>query len=204
MAGDKSLIKGKKKYHHGDLRGQLLEAVRHLVEKNGADGFSIAEACRLAGVSTAAPYKHFKDRSEILRDVVFLAMGRLRDGMQAAADAHPPGTVARIAALGQSYIDFARTEPELFRMMFSQTDGHRDDAELAETGDNTFGIVIGVVADHLGVAVEDEEAKLRAYALWCFVHGHSFLMLDDKLHGEKMIDEGQLLLAVGAGMLPQR
>ncbi|MFQ6554272.1 TetR/AcrR family transcriptional regulator [Aestuariibius insulae] len=203
MAEGKGLIQEKKNYHHGNLKGQLLEAVRHLVETKGADEFSIAEACRLAGVSTAAPYKHFKDRHEILRGVVFLGMLRMRERMQEAADAHAAGTVARVAALGQSYIDFARAEPGLFRMMFSLTAGHQDDEELSRMGDETLGIVVGVVADHLAIPLESEEAKLRAYALWCFVHGHSFLMLDDKLHGEKMVDEGQLLLIVGEGMLPR-
>ena len=51
----------KENYHHGDLRSGLIEATRQLVEEKGPDGFSVSDACRLAGVSTAAPYKHFKD-----------------------------------------------------------------------------------------------------------------------------------------------
>ena len=56
-------------YHHGDLRAQLIAAVRELVETQGPDGFSVSEAARSAGVSSAAPYKHFKDRSELLHAV---------------------------------------------------------------------------------------------------------------------------------------
>jgi hypothetical protein len=64
------LIEEKKNYHHGHLKEQLLDAVRQLIEEQGPDSFSIAEACRRAGVSTAAPYKHFRDRDEILHGVV--------------------------------------------------------------------------------------------------------------------------------------
>ena len=78
MTTPTTTIEGKKKYHHGDLREQLLEAVRQLVETHGADRFSVSEASRLAGVSSAAPYKHFKDRHDILRGVSLLAMMRLR------------------------------------------------------------------------------------------------------------------------------
>jgi len=64
--------------HHGDLRAQLITAVRELVETHGPDGFSVAEAARRAGVSSAAPCKHFKDRHKILRGVVSAAMDRLQ------------------------------------------------------------------------------------------------------------------------------
>lgn len=202
---DKSLVKSKKNYHHGDLKGQLLEAVRELVEARGPDGFSVAEACRLAGVSTAAPYKHFKDRHDILRGVVLMAMARMKAVMQTAADAYPPRDPRRIAALGQSYVDFAKTEPGVFRTMFGLTEGHAEDADLTRSGDETLAVVVRVAAEHLGVSVDHPEAKLRAYALWCFVHGHSFLCLDSKLPGEmSAVDEGTLLQLIGDAMLPQR
>ena len=64
---DEKAKKGKRgAYHHGDLRAGLVEATRALVEEKGPDHFSVAEACREAGVSTAAPYKHFKDKDEML------------------------------------------------------------------------------------------------------------------------------------------
>ncbi|MFD0860231.1 TetR/AcrR family transcriptional regulator [Roseovarius aquimarinus] len=203
MSEARPAMQGKKKYHHGDLREQLLEAVRVLIERHGADAFSVAEACRLAGVSSAAPYKHFADRSDILRGVVLLAMDRMRRAMQATAEAYPARDPRRIAALGQSYVDFARTEPGIFRTMFGLTEGHEDDAELTRAGDETCAIVEQVVADHLGLAPSDPEAKLRAYALWCFVHGHSFLCLDSKLPRDmSSIDEAALLRTVGDAMLP--
>ena len=74
-------------YHHGDLRAQLIAAVRDLVEAHGPDGFSVAEAARRAGVSSAAPYKHFKDRPELLRAVAGEGMDRLRAAMEAALEA---------------------------------------------------------------------------------------------------------------------
>lgn len=52
--------------HHGDLRAGLIETVRQLVEEKGPDRFSVSDACRLAGVSTAAPYRHFSDKEDML------------------------------------------------------------------------------------------------------------------------------------------
>ena len=76
----------KSRYHHGDLRAGLIEATRRLVEEKGPDGFSVSDACRLAGVSTAAPYKHFKDKNEMLVAMVMEGMVRHRDNMLAALE----------------------------------------------------------------------------------------------------------------------
>lgn len=197
------MVKLKKNYHHGELRSQLLEAVRQLIEANGPDGFSIAEACRLAGVSTAAPYRHFKDRDDILRGVIMDAMHRMGDAMQAAADAHPPGDPERVVALGRSYIDFARSERGVFTLIFGLAGGHAEDDELAEEGQKKFGIVVRVVSEHLKRPADDPEVTARAYALWCAVHGHAFLVLDGKAEETAMdVDEGAYLRLVGNAYLP--
>lgn len=197
------MIEIKKKYHHGHLKGQLLEAVRELVEEKGPDSFSIAEACRRAGVSTAAPYKHFKDRDEILHGVILAAMHRMGEAMQAAADAHPAGSLDRIVALGKSYIDFARAEPGVFALMFGLTGGHAEDPALTEEGQGKFEIVCRVVAEHLDVAPDHPEVVPRAYALWCAVHGHAFLVLDGKADETKIsVDEDAYLRLAGSAYLP--
>jgi AcrR family transcriptional regulator len=167
-------------YHHGDLRAQLIEAVRDLVETHGPEGFSVAEAARRAGVSSAAPYKHFKDRPEILRAVVSEAMDRLRLAMERAAAAHPAGAFEGVAAIGQAYVDFARTEPGVFRLVFGLTEGHETAPDLLEKGDRCFGVVVGAVAARLRLSPDHPEAERRAYMLWSFVHGHSFLTIDMK------------------------
>ena len=197
------MIEKKKKYHHGDLKEQLLEAVRKLIESHGPDGWSIAEACRLAGVSTAAPYKHFKDRDDILHGVILAGMQRMGEAMQTAADAYPAGDPRRIVALGKSYIDFARSEPGMFALIFGMAGAHDDAPELAEEGRGKFAIVIRVVAEHLARPVDDPEVNARAYALWCAVHGHSFLTVDGKADKTKItVSEDDYLNLVGAAFLP--
>lgn len=205
MNGPNDLIEIRKKYHHGDLREHLLDAVRQLIEQYGPDGFSIAQACRHAGVSTAAPYKHFKDRHEIMRHVAHQALERMRDGMQRAADAYPAGSPERIMALGNAYVTFAKTEPGMFAVMFSLTTDHAQDEDLMTSGKACFDIVIGVVADHMGLARQSPEVAARAYALWCFVHGHSFLTLDGKASKiQTPLDETTIMALVGRALVPDQ
>ncbi len=168
-------------YHHGDLRSGLIEATRQLVEEKGVDGFSVSDACRLAGVSTAAPYKHFKDKSEMITAMVMEGMGRHRQNMIDALADVPPGTPARIKALGREYVDFALREPGVFRLKFGGFTDRLDDPRLQEAGESTFNMVLREVADCLGDTEITPEVRRRGFMLWSFVHGLSFLLADPKL-----------------------
>lgn len=191
-----------KSYHHGDLREGLLEAIRSLIERDGPDKFRIAEACRIAGVSTAAPYKHFSDRDEMLRGVALRGMMRLRDAMRVAVEANPPRDPRRVAGLGKAYVDFARSEPGIFRLMFGLAESHHSDDALRRVSDASEALVERVVAEHIGADPGSDDVRLRAYALWCFVHGHCFLTLDGKVDPHKPGVEDRLLALVGDRMLP--
>ncbi|HEX5998570.1 MAG TPA: helix-turn-helix domain-containing protein, partial [Hyphomicrobiaceae bacterium] len=59
----------KASYHHGGLREALIAATRQLVMERGAENFTLADACRVAGVTTAAPYRHFRSKQEILEEI---------------------------------------------------------------------------------------------------------------------------------------
>ena len=173
-------------YHHGDLRAQLIEATRILVEEKGPDHFSVSEACRRAGVSTAAPYKHFRDKGQMLRAVALAGMHRQRDQMILELEKYPPGTLGRIVALGRVYVRFAVTEPGVFRLMFGLSEDHNEDQDLIETGDNTFAVVQGEVACCRGSAEVGEPERYLAFLLWSFVHGLAFLTIDGKLTDKKL------------------
>lgn len=167
-------------YHHGDLRAQLLNAVRQLVEEKGSENFSIAEAARKAGVSSAAPYRHFKDKPELLKALVMDAMETMAINMRTVMEPFDIGAIERVDAIGQCYIDFARQHPGMFRLVFGVSESHADDLELRECGSRVFGIVIEAVANYLGIGADAPEAERRAYMLWTMVHGHSWLMIDGK------------------------
>lgn len=189
-------------YHHGNLRGQLLEAIRGLIEEKGPDGFTVAEAARAAGVSSGAPYRHFADRDAIMRAVTLSAMERLTARMVEGASQGEPGSLERISGMGQGYIDFARAEPGVFRMVFGLTEAHEDDAEIEASARACFGVVLEAVAARLGLAPDDPAVQARSYMLWSFVHGHAFLTIDRKSKmGELDIDEAAYLDHVGRGIV---
>lgn len=177
-AQKRSAVRPKKRFHHGDLREALIAATRKLLIEHGPDGFTLADACRRAGVTTAAPYKHFRDKQEILEEIVSRGFGELTAANAGAVAEGGPGTIAGITAMGISYLEFAVAQPALFRLMF----GHKSEImkvrQVDESGKQCLKSVIEDVATYSrkhGQAANAEEIALR---LWTFVHGASSLQLD--------------------------
>lgn len=193
---------GKKTYHHGDLRAALIEATRQLVEEKGPDSFSVSDACRLAGVSTAAPYKHFKDKTEMLVAAVLEGMMRLRANMLAALEGIPEKSPERITAIGMEYVAFAQNEPGIFRLKFGGFTDRIADPRLEEGGQQSFEVLLVEVAKCLDEPEVTEEVRRRGFLLWSFVHGLSFILRDPGLaeKGEKF-DLHNLLEDVSKRML---
>ena len=193
---------GKKAYHHGDLRAALIEATRQLVEEKGPDSFSVSDACRLAGVSTAAPYKHFKDKTEMLVAVALEGMVRHRNNMLSALEGIPEGSPERITAIGMEYVAFALNEPGIFRLKFGGFTDRIADPRLEQGGQQSFGILLAEVAKCLGETEITDEVRRRGFLLWSFVHGLSFILRDHGLaeKGEEF-DLHDLLDDVSARML---
>ncbi len=188
-------IQKKERYHHGDLRAQLVEATRQLVEEKGADHFSVSEACRVAGVSTAAPYRHFKDKDEMILAVTLEGMERKYQNMLDTVCKKPERTLSRIIALGQAYIRFARAEPGVFRLIFGNTKNHKMHEALMNQGPRHFEFVESEVAACLGKPEIDDDVRKRAFLLWTFVHGLSFLLIDEKVSISDMTLNVDLILA---------
>lgn len=176
-------VTGKAGYHHGDLRQQLVTATRELVEEKGPEGFSVSEACRRAGVSTAAPYRHFSDKTDMLAAVILEGMTEMTERLHAAASPFPHGSVEGIIASGVAYVAFAEAHPGVFRMMFSE-DYKRDDLE--EAGQSCYAGLLLQVAAYLGKSEVDEDVLKASFPLWTFVHGMSFLRIDGKAEFAKM------------------
>ncbi|GAA3355861.1 TetR/AcrR family transcriptional regulator [Streptomyces antimycoticus] len=129
--------------HHGDLRNALLRAALDLVAERGPHGFTLAEASRRAGVSVAAPYKHFADRETLLAELATQGYREQRDRF-AAALGSSDDPVEQLAAFASAYVRFAAQEPALFDITFhAGLDKSRFD-ELAAAGDEVARLLLPV------------------------------------------------------------
>ena len=105
-------------YHHGNLREALIHAALELIAKKGAAGFTFAEAARFAGVSPAAPYRHFRDRDELMANVALRGFEQFEAALARAWDDGRPDAFVALDRLGKAYLEFARNQPAFYSAMF--------------------------------------------------------------------------------------
>src|SRR5579863_9031433 len=147
---------GRRGYHHGNLREALIQAAQDLIGAKGPAGFTIAEAARLAGVSPAAPYRHFRDAESLLAEVATRGFDAFRDHLAAALAASPPTDPARAAeAVGRAYLAFAREEPAYYAAMFEARIAREPFPDLQAAGDRAF-TVLRSLAERLAEAARSQ------------------------------------------------
>src|SRR5258707_12746866 len=161
-------------YHHGDLRAALLRAAVDLLEEGGETELSLRAVARRAGVSVAAPYRHYEDREALVSAVAAVGYQELAERLAAA---HPsPSTPQQLASVAVAYVQFALERPALFRIMFGEPCDRDNDERVAATA---------AVSLYLRAIVErtfpHADADALATAIWALVHGLAFLHLDGKL-----------------------
>src|ERR1700733_2969617 len=101
-------------YHHGDLSRALVDAARRILEAEGAAALSLRAVAREAGVSPAAPYHHFKDKTELLEAVAHQGWEAMSDAIvEARRSAADPA--AALTNIGLAYVNFSRENPALYR-----------------------------------------------------------------------------------------
>jgi AcrR family transcriptional regulator len=142
-------------HHHGDLRNALERAALELVAEKGPHGFSLNEAARRAGVSVAAPYKHFANREALLAALAANGYREQRERFAAAvATADEP--TDRLAAFAAAYVRFAADEPALFDVTFYAGLDKSRHPELADAGEALLATLMPIARS----VVADEQAAL--------------------------------------------
>jgi AcrR family transcriptional regulator len=167
----------KASYHHGDLRAALMRAGEHLLTEAGVAGFSLREVARRVGVSHAAPAHHFRDAHGLLAALATEGFRRLLAAMRLRQDAAGDGPADRLLASGLGYVDCARANPGLFRLMFGDERIADAGPEFAQAGDAAFQHLCCDVERLLGRAPShDAGAMARVVAAWSLVHGFVTLL----------------------------
>ena len=175
-------------YHHGDLRHALIEVALNLVSEKGIAGLTLREAARLAGVSEAAPYRHFADKNALLVAVAeegFRAMHRqIVETLQAA----PPDVASRLSAIGVGYVKFAVDHPAHFRIMFAQELTRGTASPTAEeTAMAAFKELAQEILKGQAVgALRQEEPLALALACWSIAHGLAGILIERLLERREL------------------
>jgi len=160
-------------YHHGNLREALIRAALELIASKGIAGFTFAEAARFAGVSPAAPYRHFRDRDELMANVALRGFEQFEAALARAWDDGRPDPFTALERLGKAYLDFARAEPAFYSAMFEAGVPVGANPALREAGERAFAVLRGA-ADKVCAAMPAAgrpPALMVALHVWVMAHG---------------------------------
>jgi len=170
----RSVPPSKATYHHGDLRAACVSAAMELLEESGETALSLRAVARRAGVSPAAPYRHYADREALVSAIAALGYRELAERLAAA---HPsPSTPEQLASVAIAYVQFALERPALFRIMFGEPCDRDNDERIAATAAVTL-----YLREIVGRVFPEADAEAMGIATWALVHGLAFLHLDGKL-----------------------
>jgi len=174
--------KDKKPYHHGDLRDALLREATAAIREHGPSAITLRAIARRAGVSHAAPYRHFKNKEGLIAAVSAQGFAQLTQVLlQAQAPFENPLT--RFERLSRAYVQFAVANTEIFRLMFSSELADKDaHPELAEAARAAFDLVTTTVAacQAIGLVRQGDPADL-SIAGWSMTHGLAVLLADQQI-----------------------
>jgi AcrR family transcriptional regulator len=168
-----SWSKGPRGYHHGNLKEALVRAALELIAQKGPAGFTFADAARWAGVSPAAPYRHYRDRDALLADVARRGFEAFASALERAWGEGQPDVLAAFDRLGKAYLHFAKSEPAFYSAMFEAGIAADSDPDLRAAGERAFAVLRAASENLVALAPAKERppALMVALHIWSMTHG---------------------------------
>jgi AcrR family transcriptional regulator len=199
-------------YHHGNLREALVRAALELIAQKGPAGFTFADAARWAGVSAAAPYRHFRDRDALLADVARRGFDLFEAALRTAWNDGRPDPYRAFENVGRAYLGFARNEPAHYSAMFEAGVPLDADPRLREASNRAFEVLrraSETLCAHLP-AEKRPPALMMSLHIWALSHGIASLFARGDggrralpMAPEELLEAGVLVYLRGLGIIAE-
>src|SRR5580700_6732697 len=204
---------GQRGYHHGNLREALIRAALELIAKKGTAGFTFAEAARFAGVSPAAPYRHFRDRDELMASVALRGFEQFEAVLERAWNDGRPDALLGLDRLGKAYLEFARAQPAFYSAMFEAGVPVSADPALRKASEAALAVLRGAAEKVCAAmpAAGRPPALMVALHFWAMAHGVASLFGSGDgtqrampMSAAELLEAGMLIYLRGLGVEPTR
>ena len=169
-------MSAKDTYHHGNLRRALLDEALVLIAEKSVEGLSLREVASRVGVSHAAPYHHFADKTALVHALAHEGMSLMDDQMAVAEEAAGGDPKARLLGIGMAYVIFAVDRPDYYAAMnapeINNPEAQVDSQQPPEAQGNTWQRLLNaiVACQQTGEMPQGGPVVLGVY-LWSLVHG---------------------------------
>ena len=177
-------------YHHDNLKAELIEKGLKLLDEAGYEGFSLRKVAKACNVSHAAPYRHFKNKDDLILAIGAQALARFSKSLQSAVDLYPDNPASQLKEMGYAYIRFFTENPEYLRLLFLSDFTER----ISSMGENPSDVhcfkdqmgiehpftILYKAVEHYrarpGASSSDMNQEAMVLHCWGLVHGISILI----------------------------
>lgn len=169
----------RERYHHGNLREALVQAALAMIAERGLAGFAVAELARMVGVSSGAPYRHFRDRNAVLAEVARRGFESLATDLAAAAAGWEADPVRALERASQAHLLFAGREAAVYAAMFETGFPVSEHPDLLRARDGAFGVLRRVADMACGRSrlPGSPPPLMVALHVWAMTHGVAALFM---------------------------
>jgi AcrR family transcriptional regulator len=177
-------------YHHGDLRTALLDEAAAMIAEGGTESVTMRALGERLGVSRAAAYRHFEDKTALLVAVAAAGFRRLNERLQDIGAGAPSSSLERARRMGEAYVRFALENPAHYRLMYGrEAMGRQNLPELREAGSELFEQLVEVIrAYQESGGIKREDPRAQAYVAWSAVHGLASLLIEGQIMSSVDVD----------------
>ena len=186
----------KKKYHHGNLRKQLIDTALEIIAADGLEKVSMRGLGSRIGVSRTAPYRHFKNKSQLLSAIAEEGYGRLAWVLNDVNTRASDDSLAKLMDAGIAYVEFAVSNPVHYRIMFGNEirESDRPPSFLDAVGTAFNELLHAVQACQSDKMIKPFNPMIIANTLWALAHGISTLLIDGQVPMENAFRDLPVLL----------
>ena len=181
------------KYHHGDVKNAIITAGIDIINEQGVENLSIRNAAKRIGVSHTAPYRHFKNKEDLLVAIAIKGFEILKNNIESAVSKIDISDPSALAEAGRAYIRFAVSNSNYYRIMFGDTIRNKTKyPEFFKVYDRSFQKLIEIIKNNTDTHETDKtDHEITAIAVWSLLHGYCSLVLDNETD-ENVGSDGQV------------
>ena len=159
------------KYHHGNLKEELISSACIMCEATGHDHMSLRSIAKEANVSQTAPYRHFKTKETLLAEVSKRGFEELTDKMKLAiSKENIKSSKDRFLEMGLAYLEFGLEKRKTYDLMHSPIIDKVEFPELLNAAQGAFDELVQILTELFPGISEDDLGK-KCIKFWAMMHG---------------------------------
>lgn len=172
------------KYHHDDLKQELINNGMLLLNEEGTQGFSLRKVAKMCGVSHAAPYKHFKDKDALISEITKEVWKKLYLALLEVTKLYPDNPKLQLVEMGKTYVRFMVENPQYLKFMFLSDNNCSVDIKNGQffVEDAAFEVLKNSSENFFKETKLDKDLYMKKIlGMWSLVHGLTILIIQKNL-----------------------